>query len=109
MKNLLLGLALAGLTFACNSDQTAQMSDASEVLPACATGPDCDKADMAGCEMMGKSKVGGGCEMIVKDGGCPMEGAPKDGVAAKKAGGGCCESKKAEAEKVCPMTGKVIE
>ena len=81
MKNLLLGLALAGLTFACNSDQTAQMSDASEVLPACATGPDCDKADMAGCEMMGKSKVGGGC----------------------------CESKKAEAEKVCPMTGKVIE
>ncbi|MDP6518968.1 MAG: hypothetical protein QF411_03620 [Planctomycetota bacterium] len=114
MKNLLLGLALAGLTFACNSDQAAQMSDAAEAQPACAMDADCDmtdcdKADMAGCDMMGKGKAGADCDMMGKDGDCPMEGAPEGDAKAKKAGGSCCESEKAEAKKVCPMTGKVIE
>jgi hypothetical protein len=97
MKNLLLGLALVGLTFACNTDQTAQMSDALEATPAaCATGANCAMTD---CDMAGKA----GCDKMNKTAGCSASGASAD--AASKSS---CSAKDKSA-KVCPVTGEAIE
>jgi len=94
MKKLYLGIALIAVCFACKSQDTARVEDASA---AAAPGSGCSMgADGSGCSM---GAEGSGCSMGAEGAGCSM-GAE---------GAGCSMGAKEAGEKVCPVTGKVIE
>jgi len=93
MKNLILGIALAGLLFGCKNNDNTQVSDGST---AAVPEAGCGSGDGAGCDMSS-----GGCET--------MDSAGCESMAKKESAGcgGCASQEDSEAGTVCPSTGAI--
>ncbi len=90
MKKLIIGLALAATCFACASNDSTQVEDASSAAaPAsecCAGAGECSDADAAACASKSECSSGGA----------------KSECSASKA-------ERSEGQKTCPVTGEVVQ
>jgi len=94
MKRTYLAIVLIAACFACKSQDTARVEDASAA-----------EAPSSSCSM---GADGSGCSMGADGSGCSM-GAEGSGCSMGAEGSGCPMDAQGSGEKVCPDTGEVIE
>jgi hypothetical protein len=109
MKNLLLGLCLVGLTFACKSNDNLSVDDAQDPnMPAVECGSECESACCeTECSGAKAECAGEQAECSASKAECSASEAECSGAQAECSGdapAGCSDAKPEGA--VCPVTGK---